>query len=373
MDERLKFVARQLADEPLRELSQPRQKALPAPVASPPPGVLHGHRRPLSLGLDRAPVAPSKATVPKLWPAFSGERMSILVIGATGFVGGGVTLRLVKRGHRVTALVRGGGNHEKANALLSAGVEVIGGDLTRPETLALATRNSDTVVCTATSMPSAADDGLRRVDHDGVLALIDAAEQQGIRRFVYVSYSGNIREDSPLETAKRECENRLLASKMEAVILRPSFFMEVWFSPALGFDPAVGSARIYGSGEAKVSYISAANVADFGLAAATRKYSSKSTILELGGPEPLSQLDVVRIFEKALNKKVKTDQVPVEALQAQHNSSDPLQKTFGALMLAYSKGDVVDGAGLAQEHGISLHSVTEFASSIGKAAEGIIA
>jgi len=35
MDERLQFVARQLADEPMRELSQPRQKALPAPVASP--------------------------------------------------------------------------------------------------------------------------------------------------------------------------------------------------------------------------------------------------------------------------------------------------------------------------------------------------
>jgi uncharacterized protein YbjT (DUF2867 family) len=298
--------------------------------------------------------------------------MSVLVVGATGFVGGGVALKLIKQGHRVNALVRGGAKHEKAKTLLSAGIEVIAGDLARPETLAAATENCDTIVCTATSMPTAANDGLRTVDRDGVLALIDTAEQHGVKRFVYVSYSGKIREDSPLETAKRTCEDRLLASKMEVVILRPSYFMEVWLSPALGFDPAGGSARIYGSGDAKVSYISAANVADFALSAATRKYSSKNIILELGGPEPLSQLDAVRIFEMAMNKKVKTDQVPVEALQAQHNSSDPLQKTFGALMLAYSKGDVVDGTTRAEEHDISLHSVKEFASGIG-AADSVVA
>lgn len=159
---------------------------------------------------------------------------------------------------------------------------------------------------------------------------------------------------------------------METVILRPSYFMEVWLSPALGFDPAGGSARIYGSGDAKVSYISGADVAEFAFAAATREYSSKNTILELGGPEPLSQLDAVRIFEKTLNKKVKTDHVPVEALHAQHNSPDPLQKSFGALMLAYSKGDIVDSATIAQEHGISVHSVTQFASGIG-ATESIVA
>src|SRR5208282_6367957 len=101
--------------------------------------------------------------------------------------------------------------------------------------------HSETVICTATSMPAGADDGLRKVDHDGTLSLIEAAERQGVKRFVYVSYSGNSREDSPLETAKRDCENRLLNSKMQAVILRPSYFMDMWLSPALGFDPVNGS------------------------------------------------------------------------------------------------------------------------------------
>jgi NADH dehydrogenase len=216
-------------------------------------------------------------------------------------------------------------------------------------------------------MPSCANDGLHRVDHQGCLALIDAAKQAGVKKFVYVSYSGNIREDSPLETAKRECENRLLQSPMQAVILRPSYFMEMWLSPALGFDPANAAARIYGDGQGKVNYISAFDVADFAVAAATRDYASKNHILEMGGPDALSQLDAVGIFEQKRGQKFKLDYVPLDALRAQHSSTDPLQKTFGALMLGYTRGDVIPGAvAVAQEYGIRLRSVAEYASGYGQ-------
>jgi uncharacterized protein YbjT (DUF2867 family) len=282
--------------------------------------------------------------------------MPILVAGATGFVGGEVAFLLQQRGQRTRGLVRDGMMHPKALHLQDAGIQVVNGDLTLPESLAAACQGVDTVVSTVTSMPSGANDGLRRVDHEGTLALIAAAERAGVKRFVYVSYSGNVREDSPLETAKRDCENRLLHGEMQAIILRPSYFMEVWLSPALGFDPRNGSARIYGSGEAKVSYISALDVAEFAVAAATRGYR------ELGGPDDLSQLEVVRIFEQALGKKTKLDFLPAEAIAEQHRSSDPLQKTFAALMLAYAKGDVVGGTGArAEEYRIVLRSVAEYA------------
>ena len=96
-------------------------------------------------------------------------------------------------------------------------------------------------------------------------------------------------------------------------------------------------------------------------------------ILEMGGSEALSQLEAVRIFEEALNKKIRVDHVPTETLQAQHQSHDPLQKTFGALTLAYSKGDVVKGAAtIARQHGVVLRSVAEYASAFSKAAAGIV-
>jgi uncharacterized protein YbjT (DUF2867 family) len=285
-------------------------------------------------------------------------------VGATGFVGQAAALRLRERGNQVRGLVRGGAAHPKVKDLQAAGVAIVEGDLTRPETLAPACGGIETIVCTATSMPGAANDGLRRVDLEGTLALIEAAERAGVQRFVYTSYSGNLRFDSPLETAKRTCEDRLLKGQMQAVILRPSYFMEMWLSPLLGFDPENGSARIYGSGEAKGSYISAFDVAEFAAAAAVKKTDKRETILEMGGPEIVSQLDAVRIFEQALHKKITVEHVPLEALQQQHRAAtDPLQKTFAALMLGYAQGDVIAGAReTAEQYGVRLRSVAEYAT-----------
>lgn len=286
-----------------------------------------------------------------------------LVVGGTGFVGKRISLRLREMGHKVRTVVRGGTARAEAKELIEAGLEVVDGELTKPETLALPCTGIKTVVCTATSMPHGRDDGLRRVDRDGVLALIETAQRVGVKKFVYTSYSGNIREESPLETAKRDCEKRLQASSMQTVILRPSYFMEAWLSPMLGFDPVKGSARIYGSGQSKVSYISAFDVAEFAVAAAVRSASGHE-VLEMGGPEALSQLEVVRIFEGRLHKKLSLDFVFLDALQQQHRSPDPLQKTFAALMLAYAKGDEIHASRAnAKRYGIRLRSVADYAAT----------
>jgi NADH dehydrogenase len=291
--------------------------------------------------------------------------MSILIIGGTGRVGREVALTLSKRGLHVTAMLRGGRSHTGSQQLLDVGVNVIEGDLCAPGSLRDAVQNAETVFCSATSMPSASNDGLRQVDHDGTLSLIEAAEKHGVKRFIYVSYSGNLRIDSPLERAKRDCENRLIEGRMETYILRPSYFMDVWLGPMLGFDPANGSVRIYGSGDAKVSYISSSNVADFGIAVATGPAGEKNTILELGGPEPLSQLEAVQVFERSLNKQMRIDFVPVEALKTQHGSTDPLAQTFGALMLGYAYGDVIPNAvEAARQYRIRLLSVSDYASKL---------
>ncbi|MBZ5514079.1 MAG: NmrA family NAD(P)-binding protein [Acidobacteriia bacterium] len=284
-----------------------------------------------------------------------------LVVGATGVVGKQIALGLCRAGRAVRAMVRGGEARQEAKDLVNAGIEVMDGDLTQPETLARACADVETVINGATSMPHGRDDGLRRVDLEGGLAMIDAAERAAVPRFVYVSYSWNLRDESPLETAKRSCENRLLASGLTAVVLRPSYFMEAWLSPALGFDPRQAKARVYGTGEGKVSYISMRDVVDFAVAT-TLKVERGPVVLELGGPEALSQLEVVGIFEETLGRKFALEYVPLEALRAQHASPDPLAKTYGALLLGYVRGDVIPEAQAnAARFGIKLHSVAEYA------------
>ena len=291
-----------------------------------------------------------------------------LIVGATGIVGHQIALGLQQKGRSVRAMARGGKNHEKVQPLVSAGIEVIDADLTKPETLPIACAGIDTIVCTATSMPHGRDDGLRRVDRDGILALIDTAERAGVRHFVYTSYSGNIRVPSPLETAKRDCEARLVAGRLHATILRPSYFMEAWLSPMLGFDPANGRACVYGSGEAEVSYISVQDVVAFAVSVAG-KPPEKPLFLEMGGPEALSQLDALGIFERALGKKIEIQRIPLSALEEQQRSVDPLHKTFAALMIGYAKGDVIPNRiETAREYGVTLHSVHDYAATLRKAA-----
>jgi NADH dehydrogenase len=141
--------------------------------------------------------------------------------------------------------------------------------------------------------------------------------------------------------------------------------MEVWLSPNLGFDPLNGTARIYGSGEAKISYVSAFNVADFTCAAATSTEADNRT-LEIGGPDALSQFEVVAIFEQRLKTHISLQFVPEEALEQQHRSADPVQQTFAALMLGAARGDVIQGAReLARQYQIHLHSVADYATSFG--------
>jgi uncharacterized protein YbjT (DUF2867 family) len=285
-----------------------------------------------------------------------------LVVGATGQVGGAAALRLKESGCNVRALVRGDMARPAAVALTQAGVELIPGDLGDEASLRRALSGMSAVVCTVTAMPNAGGDALQRVDHDGVLALIDAARQAGVRRFVYTSYSGNIQTDSPLARAKRACEARLASiDAMESLILRPSYFMEVWLGPHVGIDVRQGRARIFGAGSAPVSYVSAPDVAAFAAAAAMRQGNLRE-VLEIGGPEAVSQLEAVALFERLSGRPFEREHVPMAALEQQHRSDDPLQQTFAALMIAFALGDAIPGAQeVARRYGVRLTALEEYA------------
>ena len=283
-----------------------------------------------------------------------------LVVGATGLVGADVAHRLRRRGREVRALVRGDLERPAAQSLSQAGVQLLAGDLRDAAAMARACASVNTIVCTATAMPHASGDALQQVDRDGVLALVSAAEQAGVRRFVYTSFSGNIRTDSPLARAKRDCEARLARSPLESAVLRPSFFMQVWLGPHLGFDVRQGKIRIFGDGSAPVSYVSSADVAAFAVAAATREGALRE-VIDIGGPAPLSQLEAVATFERLTGRRLERQHVPMTALEEQHRSPDPLQRTFAALMIACALGDPIPEAQrVAQRFGVQLTPLEDF-------------
>ncbi len=286
-----------------------------------------------------------------------------LVVGATGAVGGAIAIELRRAQREVRALLRNAASRPEGARLKASGIDLVDGDLRAPDSLGAACAGVHTVVCTVTTMPHGSDDGLRRVDRDGVLALIDAAARAGVARFVYLSYSGGIEQPSPLHEAKRGAERALLASPMEAVILRPSFFMQAWLG-GHALDRQRGVFRVWGAGTAPVSFVSAQDVARLAVAAACRDEPGGRT-LEIGGPEPTTPLEAARIIGDALGRQLEIEHVPEPALAAMQAADDPLQSSFGALGLAYAHGDAIPNAReTAAGYGVRLTSIPEYAATL---------
>ena len=92
--------------------------------------------------------------------------------------------------------------------------------------------------------------------------------------------------------------------------------------------------RIYGSGDQRVSMISAADVAAY-VAGCVDNPRVRNQTIELGGPEPVSYNEVVTLFERAPGRSINREYVPQAALEQQlASATDPLQKTLAGLALA---------------------------------------
>ena len=264
--------------------------------------------------------------------------MKVLIAGATGMVGGEAARILSSGGNAVRALVRSTSGGEKVAPLKSAGIEVVEGDLRDRPSLDAACEGVDAVITTVSAMPFSWQEGntFGEVDRDGTIRLIDAAAAAGARRFVYTSFPHSPEPGFALGDAKAAAEDHLRSSGIEYAILAANFFMEVWLSPALGFDYPNHSATVYGDGTNRMSWVSYKDVARTA-AEAVSNPKAKNAVLPVGGPSIHTPLEVVTIFEKASAKTWTLSHVSVAALQEQKSAAtDEVQEAVAMLQLGYA-------------------------------------
>lgn len=289
----------------------------------------------------------------------------VLVAGSTGLLGGEICRQLTTMQKSVRALIRKTSLPEKVAALKQMGCSLTEGDFKDKASLVNACKGCDVVISTVSSTLSRQEgDNIQTVDHEGNLNLIDAAKQAGVKQFIFISFRQHQMVDNPLKEAKHSAEQAIINSGMQYTILQASVFMEVWLSPALGFNYPNHTAQIYGDGTNPISYVSYQDVAAFAVASVDNP-AAENKILEIGGPEAITPAKAVKEFENSSGYPFTVQNIPVAALEQQmKEAQDPLQKAFAALMIFYANGDAMDMKPVLEKMPVKLHSVKDYANTV---------
>lgn len=154
----------------------------------------------------------------------SEPRKTVLVVGSTGSIGRLVVEEAARQGYVVRALVR---TPSKARRF-PAEVEVIPGDVTRPETLNAAVAGVDAIVFTLGS-DGEGKLGAETIDYGGVRNILHALGSQKPRVALMTSIGVTNRESSYNRSTeahdwKRRSERLVRASGLPYTIVRPGWF-----------------------------------------------------------------------------------------------------------------------------------------------------
>ncbi len=277
---------------------------------------------------------------------------TILVVGATGRVGGAAVENLLEEGFEVRALVR---RPEKGERLSAMGAELAVGDATAPDTLEAAVRGCSGIFSALAAGPGrgAAED----VEYRGNMNLLSAARWAGVGHFVYSSVH---LADHPLAQKvgafreKARFEKELLAAEtVSSTILRPAIFMETLDMMIQG--PV---AFVPGRQRRPVSFIAARDIAR----AAVRSF--QADILgryELAGPETVTFDGAFELLGRGRGEKIRTLHVPLVTLRAAGRFSPYVREMARMMALFDAVGFAADPSALRDTFDVPALTIEEWA------------
>jgi uncharacterized protein YbjT (DUF2867 family) len=149
--------------------------------------------------------------------------MDVVVLGGHGRIARQLLARLAARGDRARGIVR---NAEHADDLRAIAAEPVLGDVEH-ESITPLVAGADAVVMAAGAGAGSGPERKRTVDLGGALKLIEAAQANGVARYVMVSAMGAGDPESaseamrPYQQAKADADAALVASGLDFTIVRP--------------------------------------------------------------------------------------------------------------------------------------------------------
>ncbi len=224
----------------------------------------------------------------------------ILITGASGSVGREVVREMLKTEKEFRAMFRS--KEEAAKA--PQGAKTVIADFLNAASLQSALQGVERVFLVCSPVREL-------VELEG--NVIDASKKAGVKRIVLNSALGAGDYDKSFPSWHRKVEDKLKASGMEFVILRPNGFMQntiTYLAPSIRSQGAFYDAM----GDAKTSLVDVRDVAAVAAKALTTE-GLAGQIYELNGPEALTQDEIAKRIAEKSGRAVSHVNIPREAHQ----------------------------------------------------------
>ena len=231
-------------------------------------------------------------------------KLTVLVVGSTGMLGSKIVAALLDKGDvDVRAMVRSSNdsnaeNRQKIEAMQARGMAIIEGDLMRPETLLPVCEGVDVVVSAV---------GNNQVTVPGQKNLIDAAKQQGVKRFIPSDYSVDYRKldygDNDNLDKRKEVFEYLQQSGLEYTLILNGAFMDNVGTPYMPqFDLEHQTFQYWGDGETPLDFTTTDDTAKY-VAEAVTDPDLANTALEVAG-DVLTAKQLKAAYEEATGNQL---------------------------------------------------------------------
>ena len=285
--------------------------------------------------------------------------MTILVIGATGRVGGHLVDQLVRREASVRVLTR-----DPSKASFPARVEIAQGDLLEIESL----RAAFTGIRTFFLLNAVAGDEFTQA-----LIALNIAREAGVERVVYLSvFDAERAVNVPHFAVKSGAERMLEAMDFSATILRPTYFID---NEAMVKDVIVEHG-VYPMpiGSKGVAMVSTRDIAEVAAIELIRRDTAPAKLpietINVVGPDTLTGADAAAIWSEVLGRPIVYAGDDPTGFEQNMATFMPRWTAYEMRLMAerYVSDGMIpepgDVARLTEMLGRPLHSYREFAAQL---------
>lgn len=239
------------------------------------------------------------------------KQKSVLIAGATGYLGRYAVKAFKDAGYKVKVLVR---NEQKlsqpgvglAPAIRADVDEIHVGDVTQPNTLKGICDGVDVVFSSISLMGQKGSQSWHEVDYLGNMHILHEALASHVQKFIFVSvFNAEKLPNIPIVKAHEDFAIELAKSGLAYAVVRPTGY----FSDLSAFLPMAQSGRIYllGNGEERMNPIHGADLAQICVDAV----QGTATDIDAGGPQTYSWNELANLAFNATNKTKKITHLPL--------------------------------------------------------------